>query len=93
VAARLRLNVFVVSSASGPIRPPGTSNVSMVLVGDSADATRAPFLRQPRGAQSWRSRGVGDGYERVHNPTLTAHALAWRSADHLTKNWKAIASG
>jgi hypothetical protein len=38
VAARLGLNVFVVSSGSRPIRPPGTSNVSMVLVGDSADA-------------------------------------------------------
>ena len=38
MAARLRLNVFVVSNGSRPIRPPGGSNVSMVLVGDSADA-------------------------------------------------------
>ena len=38
VAARLRLNVLVVSNGSRPIRPPGTSNVSMVMVGDSADA-------------------------------------------------------
>jgi hypothetical protein len=38
VAARLRLNVFVVSNGSRPIRPPGTSNVHMVLVGDNADA-------------------------------------------------------
>ena len=38
VAARLRLNVFVVSNGSRPIRPPGISNVSMVIVGDSADA-------------------------------------------------------
>ena len=38
VAARLRLNVFVVSNGSRPIRPPGTSNVRMVLVGDTADA-------------------------------------------------------
>jgi uncharacterized protein len=38
VAARLRLNVFVVSNGSRPIRPPGTPNVSMVLVSDSADA-------------------------------------------------------
>jgi uncharacterized protein len=38
VAARLKLNVFVVSNGSRPIRPPGTSNVSMVIVGDSADA-------------------------------------------------------
>ncbi len=38
VAARLRLNVFLVANGSRPIRPPGTPNVNMVLVGDSADA-------------------------------------------------------
>ena len=38
VAARLRLNVFVVSNGSRPIRPPDASNVRMVLVGDNADA-------------------------------------------------------
>ena len=38
VAVRLRLNVFVVSNGSRPIRPPGLSNVRMILVGDSADA-------------------------------------------------------
>ena len=38
VAARLQLDVFVVSNGSRPIRPPGTSNVRMVLVGDIADA-------------------------------------------------------
>src|SRR5689334_6350979 len=38
VAARLRLNVLVVSNGSRPIRPPGSSKVSMILVGDSADA-------------------------------------------------------
>jgi len=38
VAARLRLNVFVVSNGSRPIRPPGISNVRMILVGDSTDA-------------------------------------------------------
>jgi len=37
VAARLRLNVLVVSNGSRLIRPPGTPNVSMILVGDSAD--------------------------------------------------------
>jgi uncharacterized protein len=39
VATRLRLHVFVVSNGSRPIRPPGTPNVSMVLVGESLDAT------------------------------------------------------
>jgi uncharacterized protein len=38
VARRLRLNVLVVSNGSRPIRPPGMSIVSMVVVGDSADA-------------------------------------------------------
>jgi hypothetical protein len=38
VAARLNVKVFVVSNGSRPIRPPGMSNVSMVLVGDRADA-------------------------------------------------------
>jgi uncharacterized protein YaiI (UPF0178 family) len=38
VAARLGLDVLVVSNGSRPIRPPGVSNVSMILVGDSADA-------------------------------------------------------
>jgi len=38
VASRLLLNVFVVSNGSRPIRPPGTTNVRMVLVDDSADA-------------------------------------------------------
>jgi uncharacterized protein len=38
VATRLRLDVFVVSNGSRPIRPPGMPNVRMVLVGDGADA-------------------------------------------------------
>ena len=38
MAARLRLNVFVVSNGSRPILPPGTWSVRMVLVGDAADA-------------------------------------------------------
>jgi gluconate 2-dehydrogenase alpha chain len=33
------------------------------------------------------------GTSGAHNPTLTAQALAWRTAEYLTKNWKAIASG
>jgi uncharacterized protein YaiI (UPF0178 family) len=38
VAARLRLQVYVVSNGSRPIRPPGRPNVSMVLVGEGAEA-------------------------------------------------------
>ena len=33
VAVRLSLNVLVVSNGSRPVRPPGTSKVRMVLVG------------------------------------------------------------
>ena len=32
------------------------------------------------------------GTSGAHNPTLTAQALAWRTAEHLAKNWKRIAS-
>jgi hypothetical protein len=38
VAARLKVEVFVVSNGSRPIRPPGMPSVSMVLVEDTADA-------------------------------------------------------
>lgn len=38
MAARLRLTVLVVSNGSRPIRPPGRSNISMIIVGDSSDA-------------------------------------------------------
>lgn len=50
VAMRLRLKVFVVSNGSRPIRPPGTSNVSMVIVGDDADA-----------ADDWIAERIGAG--------------------------------
>ena len=48
VAARLGLDVLVVSNGSRPIRPPGVSNVSMILVGDSADA-----------ADDWIAESIG----------------------------------
>lgn len=32
------------------------------------------------------------GTSGAHNPTLTAQALAWRTADHLAKTWKTISS-
>ena len=59
VATRLRLNVLVVSNGSRPIRPPGLSNVSMVLVDDTAlpDAAAQSGLHRgdagkaPRGAR------------------------------------------
>jgi choline dehydrogenase-like flavoprotein len=27
----------------------------------------------------------------ARNPTLTVQALAWRTAEHLIKNWKSLA--
>ncbi|MBK5290502.1 MAG: hypothetical protein JJE04_02260 [Acidobacteriia bacterium] len=30
------------------------------------------------------------GTSGAHNPTLTVHALSWRTAEYLVKNWKAI---
>jgi gluconate 2-dehydrogenase alpha chain len=30
------------------------------------------------------------GTSGARNPTLTAQALAWRTADHLARNWRAI---
>jgi gluconate 2-dehydrogenase alpha chain len=30
------------------------------------------------------------GTSGARNPTLTVQALAWRTADHLAKNWKSI---
>jgi choline dehydrogenase-like flavoprotein len=33
------------------------------------------------------------GTSGARNPTLTAQALAWRTAEHLTKNWREIANG
>jgi choline dehydrogenase-like flavoprotein len=30
------------------------------------------------------------GTSGAHNPMLTAQALAWRTAEHLSKNWKTI---
>jgi hypothetical protein len=32
------------------------------------------------------------GTSGARNPTLTLQALAWRTADHLAKNWKVIVS-
>jgi gluconate 2-dehydrogenase alpha chain len=32
------------------------------------------------------------GSSGARNPTLTAQALAWRTADHLIKSWKSIAT-
>ena len=50
VADRLQLKVFVVSNGSRPIRPRGTPNVSMIVVGEGADA-----------ADDWIAERIGRG--------------------------------
>jgi choline dehydrogenase-like flavoprotein len=32
------------------------------------------------------------GTSGARNPTLTVQALAWRTAEYLAKNWKAVAT-
>jgi hypothetical protein len=70
VAARLRLNVLVVSNSSRPIRPPGISNVRMVLVGDSADAADDRIAEHTR-PPTPRKRSALTG------PTFSASALSF----------------
>jgi hypothetical protein len=48
VATRLKVKVFVVSNGSRPMRPPGMSNVSIVLVDDTC-----------RGSRDWIAERVG----------------------------------
>jgi len=50
VATRLRLEVFVVSNGSRPIRPPGLGNVHMVMVGAAMEA-----------ADDWIAEHIGPG--------------------------------
>ncbi|HEV8681094.1 MAG TPA: YaiI/YqxD family protein [Stellaceae bacterium] len=61
VATRLRLDVFVVSNGSRPLRPPGLPNVRMILVGDTADA-----------ADDWIAEHIGAGDVCVTSDILLA---------------------
>jgi hypothetical protein len=93
VAARLELDVFVVSNGSRPIRPPGTSNVKMVLVGDAADVHRKAH---PHGAAAGErlcddrpARGGGPASQpswaitvsgRPGSPPISRTAARWKKA-------------
>jgi uncharacterized protein len=78
VASRLRLNVLVVSNGSRPIRPPGASNVSMVLVGDSADA-----------ADDWIAEHISAADVCVTSEPLAARCLekSARAVSPTGKHW------
>ena len=79
--------------------PPGTMGPSThayggTRMGDNADTNVVNQWGFSHEAPNLGILGASVmGTSGAHNPTLTAQALAWRTADHLTKNWKAIASG
>ena len=62
VPARLRLHVVVVSNGSRPIRPPGTSNVRMVLVGDRAEAADDWIVEQISAVDVCVTSDIPGGY-------------------------------
>ena len=79
--------------------PPGTMGPSThayggTRMGDNADTNVVNQWGFSHEAPNLGILGASVmGTSGAHNPTLTAQALAWRTADHLTENWKAIASG
>jgi len=79
--------------------PPGTMGPSThayggTRMGDNADTNVVNRWGFSHEAPNLGILGASVmGTSGAHNPTLTAQALAWRTAEHLTKNWKAIASG
>lgn len=73
---------------------------------DGLDDARIRWYVHGRQPRHERRRAVGFSHEApnlgalgasmmgtsgAHNPTLTAQALAWRTAEHLAKHWKMIA--
>ena len=66
-----------------------------------AKTTERPFLLETNLVNRWgfshEAPNLGIlgasvmGPSGAHNPTLTAQALAWRTAEHLAKNWQTIA--
>jgi hypothetical protein len=104
MAARLRLNVLVVSNGSRPIRPPDAPNVRMVLVGDSADAADDWIGEYISAADVWvahndrvmlRDRKFADssleraGFE-PSVPNDTAWALSWRLCRFLPTGYPTV---
>jgi len=41
--------------------------------------------------ERWFRAARSQGSSGARNPTLTPQALAWRTAEHLMKNWKSLA--
>jgi len=94
--ARLFMEAGAIAVDKGP---PGTMGPSThayggTRMGDNADTNVVNQWGFSHEAPNLGILGASVmGTSGAHNPTLTAQALAWRTADHLTKNWKAIASG
>ena len=79
----IRANVFGVWHASGTCRMGDARETNVVdRFGFSHEVPNLGIV----GASVMGTSGA-------HNPTLTAQALAWRTADHLAANWNAIAKG
>ena len=94
--ARLFMEAGAIAVDKGP---PGTMGPSThayggTRMGDNADTNVVNQWGFSHEAPNLGILGASVmGTSGAHNPTLTAQALAWRTADHLTENWKAIASG
>ena len=78
-----------------PMNPPGVSTHAYggTRMGDNAETNvvnRWGFSHEVPNLGVLGASVMGTSGAR--NPTLTVQALAWRTAEHLAKNWKAIAS-
>ena len=77
-----------------PMNPPGVSTHAYggTRMGDNAETNvvnRWGFSHEVPNLGILGASVMGTSGAR--NPTLTVQALAWRTADHLAKNWKSIA--
>jgi gluconate 2-dehydrogenase alpha chain len=79
--------------------PPGTMGPSTHAYGGTRMGNNRDTNVVNRWGFSYEAPNLGIlgasvmGTSGAHNPTLTAQALAWRTAEHLTRNWKQITGG
>lgn len=78
---------------------PGLPDTALFLIYSDrrpiAAASMSTFGRAPRWGSAWKAfiRQNADSWNTAYlqKTTLTAQALAWRTADHLARNWAGIA--